>query len=197
MKFIGIAGGSGTGKTSIANMIKTQLANRVTIIPLDSYYNDNSHLLNKEREMLNFDHPSAFDFDLLYEHLCLLQQGIPVEQPTYSYIKRTRKKESITVNATEIFILEGILPFYDNRISKFLDIKFFIDLDENNRLNNIIKRDVEERGRNKEEVIDRFHKEVNPMHIKYIDSQKQKSDFILNELDLEIASKTIINHIKF
>ncbi len=196
MKLLGIAGGSGTGKTSITNALKNEFVETITILSLDSYYNDNSLLAPKEREKLNFDHPKAFDFDLLYNHLTSLKKGVSVEKPTYSYIERTRKKETETISPTNLIILEGILLYHDERIANLIDFKYFIDLDEHSRLKYIIKRDVEERGRTEKEVTERFFREVNPMHNNYIEAQKKYADFIFTNSNLADVKKTILTHIK-
>lgn len=190
-----MAGGSGTGKTTIAKAVK-KLLPAITIISLDSYYNDNSHLSLNEREKLNFDQPSAFDFDLLLEQMRLLKKGFSVEKPIYSYIRRTREKETETIDVNDIIFIEGILLFYDNRITDLLDYKYYIDLDEKIRLENIIKRDVSERGRKKEEVVERFYKEVNPMHSQYVSEQKLKADMVFNDVSLSKIVNKIINQLK-
>ena len=196
MKLIGIAGGSGTGKTTIANSVKRTSPEETTIIPLDSYYNDNSLLTPKERIKLNFDHPSAFDFNLIYEHLILLKKGHTIEKPTYSYIERTRQKETEKIIPNKTLLIEGILLYHDNRITDLLDYRFFIDLDEKSRLENIIKRDVKERGRNKDEITERFYSEVNPMHNTYVEKQKLKSHLVLYNTDINKTINIVVNQIK-
>lgn len=195
MKIIGIAGGSGTGKTTVANAVGDVLS--ATIISLDSYYNDNSHVSPTGREHLNFDHPSAFDFDLLFEHLNLLKKGFSIDIPFYSYIERTRLKKTRKVKPDEIILIEGILLYHDKRVIDLLDYKFFIDLEEKKRLENIIKRDTKERGRSENEIIERFYREVNPMHKQFIEGQKPKADLVLKDTSLNNLINVIINHLKF
>lgn len=196
MILIGIAGGSGTGKTSVVDIIIDKYFENAIAISLDSYYNDNSHLSPEERKKLNFDHPSAFDYDLLHKHLNLLKKSKIILKPTYSYIERTRQQETLKVYPSELFFIEGILLYFDDRITNLFDYRFYIDLDEMDRLDNIIKRDVKDRGRDPGEITKRFYEEVNPMHKKYVESQKNKVNYVINCRDLNETGAIIYNQLK-
>ena len=197
MLVIGIAGGSGSGKTTVVNAITNQLKEKVVVIPQDSYYNDSSHLPMEERQKINFDHPDAIDWDLLCDQLSQLKQGKSIEQPIYSYITCSRSKtETVTVKPAEVIIVEGILIFTCKKLRKQLDIKIFVDADDDDRLMRIITRDNLERGRNVEAVVDHYSKTVKPMHLQFIEPSKRYADIIIpqgghNKVAIDIISSTI------
>ncbi|MBQ1865643.1 MAG: uridine kinase [Bacteroidales bacterium] len=197
MLVIGIAGGSGSGKTTVVNAITSQLKEKVVVIPQDSYYNDSSHLPMEERQKINFDHPDAIDWDLLCDQLSQLKQGKSIEQPIYSYITCSRSKtETVTVKPAEVIIVEGILIFTCKKLRKQLDIKIFVDADDDDRLMRIITRDNLERGRNVEAVVDHYSKTVKPMHLQFIEPSKRYADIIIpqgghNKVAIDIISATI------
>ena len=197
MLVIGIAGGSGSGKTTVVNAITNQLKEKVVVIPQDSYYNDSSHLPMEERQKINFDHPDAIDWDLLCDQLSQLKQGKSIEQPIYSYITCSRSKtETVTVKPAEVIIVEGILIFTCKKLRKQLDIKIFVDADDDDRLMRIITRDNLERGRNVEAVVDHYSKTVKPMHLQFIEPSKRYADIIIpqgghNKVAIDIISATI------
>ena len=180
MLIIGIAGGSGSGKTTVVNKLTERLKEKVVVIPQDSYYKDSSHLSEEERQQLNFDHPDSIDFDLLYQHLKALKEGKTIEQPVYSYITCSRSKtETITVHPAEVIIIEGILLFTCAKLRKQMDIKIFVDADDDDRLMRVIARDTIERGKTIETVIERYSKTVKPMFLQFIEPSKRYADIII------------------
>ena len=197
MLIIGIAGGSGSGKTTVVKAITRQLKEQVVVIPQDSYYKDSSHLPMEERQKVNFDHPDSIDFDLLNRHLHELRCGKSIEQPVYSYITCSRSKtETITVNPAEVIIIEGILIFTCAKLREQMDIKIFVDADDDDRLMRIMTRDIEERGRDMEAVMSRYSKVVKPMYLQFIEPSKRYADIIIpqgghNRVAIEIIAATI------
>ena len=183
MLIIGIAGGSGSGKTTVVNEIarrmRTSDHENVTVIPQDSYYKDQSHLSMEERQALNFDHPDSIDWDLLVRQLKELKAGRAIDQPTYSYISCTRQPETVHVEPSDIIIVEGILIFTCRKLMNELDIKVFVDADDDDRLMRVITRDIVERGKNVEWVIDRYTKTVKPMYLQFIEPSKRYADIIV------------------
>lgn len=197
MLVIGIAGGSGSGKTTVVRSITKKLKERVVVIPQDSYYKDSSHLPIEERQHINFDHPDAIDFKLLCSQLKELKEGKPTEQPVYSYITCSRSKtETITVEPAEVIIIEGILIFTCKELRDQLDIKLFVDADDDDRLMRVISRDILERGKTVETVIERYTKTVKPMYLQFIEPSKRYADIIIpqgghNKVAIDIISATI------
>jgi len=183
MLVIGIAGGSGSGKTTVVNEIARRMRasahENVTVIPQDSYYKDQSHLSMEERQALNFDHPDSIDWDLLVRQLKDLKAGLAIDQPTYSYITCTRQPETVHVEPSDIIIVEGILIFTCRKLMNELDIKVFVDADDDDRLMRVITRDIVERGKNVEWVIDRYTKTVKPMYLQFIAPSKRYADIIV------------------
>lgn len=197
MLIIGIAGGSGSGKTTVVKAITQQLKERVVVIPQDSYYKDSSHLPLEERQKVNFDHPDSIDFDLLNSHLKDLREGKSIEQPVYSYITCSRSKtETITVDPAEVIIIEGILIFTCPRLREQMDIKIFVDADDDDRLMRVMARDIIERGKTVESVIERYTKTVKPMYLQFIEPSKRYADIIIpqgghNKVAIDVISATI------
>jgi uridine kinase len=181
MLIIGIAGGSGSGKTTVVREIARRMSphEHVTVIPQDSYYKDQGHLSMEERQALNFDHPDSIDWDLLVQHLRELKAGKAIDQPTYSYITCTRQEETVHVEPSDIIIVEGILIFTCKELMDELDIKVFVDADDDDRLMRVITRDIVERGKNVEWVIDRYTKTVKPMYLQFIAPSKRYADIIV------------------
>ena len=180
MTIIGIAGGTGSGKTTVVKKIAEALPpHYVTVVPLDSYYNDTSHMTEEERHAINFDHPDAFDWKLLTEHIKSLRAGQAVEQPTYSYIKCNRLKETIHVEPKPVIIIEGIMTLLNKKLREMMDLKIFVDTDSDERLIRNIQRDVVERGRTVEMVIDRYLKVLKPMHEQFIEPTNKYADIII------------------
>lgn len=180
MLIIGIAGGSGSGKTTVVKkMINNLPKGSVSIISQDSYYKDNGHLTHEEKKKINFDHPSSIEFELLIKHLDLLKEGKSIQMPIYSYITCARDKETIKVNPTKVVIVEGILIFTDYNLRKRLDVKAYVDADDDDRLTRIIWRDIEERGRSFKQVLDHYQEFVKPMHLQFIEPTKRFADIIV------------------
>ena len=180
MLIIGIAGGTGSGKTTVVRKIIQSLPEgEVTVIPQDSYYRDNSNLHLEERLKLNFDEPAAIEFELLVNQLKDLKAGKPVEQPIYSYLTCTRSKETIPIQPRDVIIVEGILILCDEELRNMMDMKVFVDADADDRLIRVINRDIIERGRTVEMVIDRYEKVLKPMHLQHIEPTKRYADLII------------------
>lgn len=180
MFIIGIAGGTGSGKTTVVRKLIERLPKgEVVIIPLDSYYNDSSNVPAEERQKINFDHPDAFEWSLLRKHIQDLKDGKPVEQPTYDYITSTRQKQTIHIEPKEVIIVEGIMCLWDKKLRDIMDLKVFVDADADDRLVRVIKRDIVERGRSTEMVIERYQRVLKPMHQQFIEPCKRYADVII------------------
>ncbi|MDE6542725.1 MAG: uridine kinase [Muribaculaceae bacterium] len=180
MLIIGIAGGTGSGKTTVVNRIIRALPpGEVAVLPQDSYYKDLSHLKPEERQKINFDEPKAIEWSLLVEQLQQLREGKTVQMPTYSYLTCTRQKETVTVQPRDVVIVEGILVLCDPVLRDMMDIKCFVDADADDRLIRVISRDCVERGRTPQMVIDRYERVLKPMHCQYIEPSKRFADLII------------------
>ncbi|WP_271783055.1 uridine kinase [Aquimarina algiphila] len=180
MLIIGIAGGTGCGKTTVVNQIVNELPeNEVCVISQDSYYKDTSHLTYDERVKINFDHPQSIDFDLLGEHLIALRNGKTIDQPVYSFVEHNRTKETITTAPSKVIIVEGILILTNPKIRDMFDIKIYVHTDSDERLIRRLKRDIAERGRDMDEVLDRYQNTLKPMHQQFIDPTKEFADLII------------------
>lgn len=196
MLIIGITGGSGSGKTTVVNKIKRSFSSeQVTIVSQDSYYKDNTNVPLEERQNINFDHPDSIEFDLLVEHMKLLRQGLPIDEPVYDYITSTRQPETIRVVPNPVVIVEGILLFTDKRVRELCDIKVFVDAEPDDRLIRIIERDMRERGRTAQQVIERYGI-VKEMHILFIEPTKRYADIIIpqggeNQVAITVLEATI------
>ncbi len=183
MLVIGIAGGSGSGKTTVVKAITDKLSeDKVVVIPQDSYYKDSSDLSDEEKRNHNFDHPDAIEWDLLCEQLKALKEGKSVEQPIYSFISCTRSKtETKHVEPAEIIIIEGILIFTCPELRNQMDIKIFVDADDDDRLMRVMERDISERGKDVHWVIERYSRTVKPMYLQFIEPSKRYADIIFPE----------------
>lgn len=180
MLVIGIAGGTGSGKTTVVNKIINSLPEGgVAVIPQDSYYKDSSHVPVEERSKINFDEPASIEWTLLVEHLKELKQGNAIEMPTYSYLTCTRQKETVHVEPRKVVIVEGILVLNDPTLREMMDVKVFVDADPDDRLIRVISRDCVERGRTPMMVIDRYQDVLKPMHNRYIEPTKAYADLIV------------------
>ncbi|MDE7386490.1 MAG: uridine kinase [Muribaculaceae bacterium] len=180
MLIIGIAGGTGSGKTTVVNKIIDSFpAGEVAVIPQDSYYKDSSHVPVEERSKINFDEPAAIEWTLLVEHLRQLKEGKSVEMPTYSYLTCTRQPETVHVEPRDVVIVEGILVLTDPVLRDMMDVKCFVDADPDDRLIRVISRDCIERGRTPQMVIDRYEDVLKPMHCMYIEPTKRFADLII------------------
>lgn len=199
MLIIGIAGGTGCGKTTVVDQIVSELPeDEVCIISQDSYYHDTSHLTLDERTKINFDHPQAIDFELLASHLKELRAGNSFEQPVYSFIEHNRTGETITTYPKKVIIVEGILILSDPVIRDMFDIKIFVHADSDERLIRRLKRDIATRGRNLAEVLNRYQTTLKPMHQQFIEPTKEYADIIIptnkyNTVAVEVI-RSIIDH---
>lgn len=180
MLVIGIAGGTGSGKSTVVQKLREMLHEEIVVIPQDAYYKDCSHLSPEEKAVQNFDHPDSIDFDLLIEHLNELKAGRAVEQPVYSYITCSRSKtETVKVKPAHIIVVEGLLIFTCERLRNMFDIKIFVDADSDDRLSRVIARDIVERGKSVEQVLRRYELTVKPMHLQFIEPSKRYADIII------------------
>ncbi|MCM1050496.1 MAG: uridine kinase [Paenibacillus sp.] len=180
MLVIGIAGGTGSGKTTVVKKIINALPEgEVAILPQDSYYKDSSHVPVEMRSKINFDEPAAFDWPLLVGHIEALKRGETIEMPTYSYLTCTRQPETVTVSPREVVIVEGILVLTDPVLRDLLDVKVFVDAEADERLIRVIARDCVERGRTPQMVLDRYRDVLKPMHEMYIEPSKKTADLIV------------------
>lgn len=196
MLIIGIAGGTGSGKTTVVKRIIELLPpGEVVVIPQDSYYRDSSHLPIEERQEINFDHPASIEFELLVEHVKLLKDGKPVEQPIYSYLTCTRAKETIPITPRHVVIIEGILVLTHPELRDLMDIKVFVDADADDRLSRVIARDIVERGRSVNKVLERYEKTVKPMHLQFIEPTKRYADIIVPQGGNNSVAITILTSI--
>jgi uridine kinase len=180
MLIIGIAGGTGSGKTTVVQQIIDQLPkDEVCVISQDSYYKDTSHLSYEDRVAINFDHPNSIDFDLLVTHLDSLRKGDSFEQPVYSFVEHNRTDETITTHPKKVVIVEGILILTHPEIREKFDIKVYVHADSDERLIRRLKRDMAERGRDLNEVLDRYQTTLKPMHQQFIEPTKEFADIII------------------
>jgi len=198
MLIIGIAGGTGCGKTTVVNQILNELPEgEVGVISQDSYYQDTTHLSYEERVKINFDHPRSIDFDLLATHLKKLKNNKAVNQPVYSFVQHNRTGDTILTNPRKVMIVEGILILTNPKLRDMFDIKIFVHADSDERLIRRLKRDIAERGRDLNEVLSRYQNTLKPMHEQFIEPMKEYADIIIpnnkyNTVAVDIV-KTIIN----
>jgi uridine kinase len=201
MLIVGIAGGTGSGKTTVVRKVMDNFPDgQVVIMPQDAYYRDNGHISLEERQAVNFDHPDSVEFTLLIEHLKKLKEGFPVEMPVYSYLTCLRDMETIPVSPAKVVIVEGILILTDPGLRNMLDIKVFVDADADDRLGRVIQRDIVERGRSVMVVLDRYHKTVKPSHLQFIEPSKRYADIIIpgggeNQVGIEVLISIIEKHL--
>jgi len=180
MLIIGIAGGTGSGKTTVVHQIMNQLPlTEVGIISQDHYYRENNNLSYEERAKINFDHPRAIDFELMTAHLQELKAGNPIPQPVYSFVTHNRTDDTILTNPRKVMIVEGILILADAKLRDMFDIKIFVHADSDERLIRRLKRDIAERGRDMEEVLNRYQNTLKPMHEQFIEPTKAYADIII------------------
>ena len=180
MTIIGIAGGTGSGKTTVVKKIVEALPpHSVAVVPLDSYYNDATELTDEERRQINFDHPDAFDWKLLHKQISMLKRGEAIEQPTYSYVLSNRLPETVHVEPKPVIIIEGIMTLVDRKLRNMMDLKIFVDTDSDERLIRNILRDVMERGRTVDMVLNRYLEVLKPMHEQFIEPTKKYADIII------------------
>ena len=195
-------GGTGSGKTTVVRKIVESLpAGEVVLLPQDSYYKDSSHVPVEERQNINFDHPDAFEWSLLSKHVMMLKEGKSIEQPTYSYLTCTRQPETIHIEPREVVIIEGILALCDKKLRNIMDLKIFVDADPDERLIRVIQRDVIERGRTAEAVMERYTRVLKPMHLQFIEPCKRYADLIVpeggsNKVAIDILTMYIKKHLR-
>ncbi len=179
---IGVAGGTGSGKSTVARKLCDVFEpDQVRLIPQDAYYKDQSHLSPEERKKTNYDHPLAFDNDLLVEHLDALMAGKTVQQPLYDFVNHTRLPETKELRAARVLIVEGILVLEDPRLRERMDVKVYVDTDSDERFIRRLKRDIFERGRTVESVIEQYLSSVRPMHLQFVEPTKRYADLIIPE----------------
>lgn len=201
MIIIGIAGGTGSGKSTVVKKIVESLnKDEVVVLPQDSYYKDSSHVPVNERQNINFDHPDAFEWSLLAEHIEKLKNGQSIEQPIYSYLTCTRQEETVHIEPREVVIIEGILALCDEQLRSMMDLKVFVDADADERLIRVIGRDIAERGRTAENVMKRYVNVLKPMHQQFIEPCKRYADLIVpeggnNQVAIDILTMYIKKHL--
>jgi len=179
---LGIAGGTGSGKTTVARKVAAALpSDAVATIEHDSYYRDRSEVPFEERSQLNYDHPDSLENELLYQHLCDLRAGRPVEVPVYDFKTHSRRKETRHIEPAPVIIVEGILVYVDERIRSMLDMKLFVDTDADIRVMRRIRRDIEDRGRDFASIREQYYNTVRPMHLQFVEPSKRWADLIIPE----------------
>ena len=202
MLVIGIAGGTGSGKTTVVNKILQQLnVEGVNVLSQDNYYHDNQHLTLSEREVLNYDHPKSIDFDLLIKHVAALKNGVAIEQPIYSFVTHSRSGDFVSIEPKSVLIVEGILVLTNSELLKEYDLKVFVHADSDERLIRRIRRDTQERGRDLQEVLHRYQTTLKHMHQEFIEPSKNEADLIVpnmkqNTVAIDFLSTVINNTLK-
>lgn len=201
MLIIGIAGGTGSGKTTVVRKIIESLpAGEVVLLPQDSYYKDSSHVPAEKRQSINFDHPDAFDWPLLSTQVAALRRGESIEQPVYDYLTCSRQPRTIHIKPREVVIIEGIMALFDPALRAMMDLKVFVDTDPDERLIRVIQRDMLERGRTAEAVMERYVRVLKPMHEQFIEPCKRYADLIVpeggsNQVAIDILTMYVRTHI--
>ena len=194
---IGIAGGSGSGKTTIAQKIKDYFEEEVVILCHDYYYKSNDNFSLEERKKLNYDHPNSFETELLIDHLKTLKNGDIIRHPVYSFVEHTRLKETVEVKPKKVIVVEGILIFENKELCDLMDIKVFVDTDADVRIIRRLLRDVKERGRDIDSVVNQYLGTVKPMHEEFVDPSKKRADIIIPEGgDNMVALSMLLERIK-
>ncbi|WP_314010947.1 uridine kinase [Pseudostreptobacillus hongkongensis] len=198
---IGIAGGTGSGKTSVANAVLEDLkksGEEIVLIEQDSYYKRNDHLSFSERVKLNYDHPNSIDFDLLREHILALKEGKYIEKPIYNFAEHNRSKETEKIESKPIIIVEGILILAIEKIRDILDMKIFVDTDDDIRLLRRMERDIQERGRSFDNIKEQYLSTVKPMHLEFVEPSKRYADVIIPRgKDNEVGIKMVSSRLKY
>jgi uridine kinase len=202
MFIVGVAGGTGSGKTTVVKKILDRFKdNQIVVIPQDSYYKDSSHLPIEVRQEINFDHPRSLEFKLLIKHIKKMKNNESVQQPIYSYLTCTRSEETIEIKPQKVVIIEGILILQNIQLRNLMDIKVFVDADNDDRLMRVIMRDIVERGRSINKVLERYEKTVKPMHLQFIEPTKRYADIIIpqggeNKVGIDVLSSIIEKQLK-
>jgi uridine kinase len=194
---IGIAGGTGSGKTTLARAISQALpSEHVSVLEHDHYYKDRSELPAEERAQLNFDHPESLDTALLVEHVRALKAGTTVEIPQYDFLTHGRRRETTQMRATPVVIVEGILVFVDEALRNELDVKIFVDTDADIRVMRRVRRDIEQRGRTFQSVREQYYRTVRPMHLAFVEPSKRWADLIIPEGDARVALDLVVSKLR-
>jgi len=193
---IGIAGGTGAGKTTVARLVGRRVGESVTRIPLDNYYEDQSHLPMAEREAANYDHPDAFEWELVREQVSALLDGESVDMPTYDFEVHNRTDETVRVDPTSVLIVEGIFALYDADVRDLCDLRLYVETDADVRILRRIERDVIERGRDLEGVIEQYLSTVKPMHERYVAPTRKHADLIVPEGANSVAVNVLEERIR-
>ncbi len=190
---IGVAGGTGSGKTTVARVILERVGEEhIAYLPHDAYYKDNSHLPPAERAKINYDHPDSLETSLLIEHLKRLREGFPIERPVYDFTTHSRTAETVTVQPHPIIMVEGILIFAEPELRKLFDVKIFVDTDADIRFIRRLVRDIEERGRTMTSVVEQYLKTVRPMHLEFVEPSKRYADVIIPEGGLNSVAMDMV-----
>jgi len=201
MLIVGIAGGTGSGKTTVVRKVMERFPNEdVVVMPQDSYYRDNGHITLEERQKINFDHPDSVEFGLLINHLKQLREGKSIEMPVYSYLTCLRSDETVRISPARVVLVEGILILADPGLRDIFDIKVFVDADADDRLGRVIQRDIIERGRSVMMVLERYHVTVKPSQLQFIEPSKRYADIIIprggeNQVGIEVLISIIEKHL--
>ncbi len=201
MLIVGIAGGTGSGKTTVVKKVMEKFPDeKVVVIPQDAYYRDNGHIPLEERQKINFDHPDSLEVTLLIDHLEKLRNGQTIEMPVYSYLTCLRSKETIPVKPARVVVVEGIMILCDSRLRDMFDIKVFVDADADDRLGRVIQRDIIERGRSVMAVLERYQETVKPSHLQFIEPSKRYADIIIpgggdNQVGIGVLVSIIEKHL--
>ena len=188
---IGIAGGTGSGKSTFTNRIKEEFGDRVSVIYYDNYYKAHDDMSFEERKLINYDHPDSFETDLLVEHLHKLKEGVPIQCPVYDYSIHNRTDKTIEVKPADVIIIEGILVLYDRRLAEMMDIKIYVDADADERILRRVIRDVKERGRDVEGIARQYLTTVKPMHYAFVEPTKYTADLVINSAYNNVAFDVI------
>lgn len=197
---IGIAGGSGSGKTTLMKNLMRKFGDNISVLSHDNYYRAHNELPYEQRSKLNYDHPDAFDTQMMIEHLKLLKEGVSIECPTYDYTIHNRAEQTILVEPRPVIVVEGILIFENKQLCDQMNIKIFVDTDADVRLIRRIKRDVAKRGRSLESVLEQYLSTVKPMHEMFVEPSKKNADIIVvgggkNLVALDMINNRILHHI--
>ena len=192
---IGVAGGPGSGKSTFTNRLKKLFGDHVTVLYYDNYYRAHNDIPFEERKKINYDHPDAFETELLLEHLSMLKEGKSIQCPVYDYTKHNRSGDVVEVSPSNIILLEGILVLADERLRNMTDIKIFVDADADERILRRVLRDVKERGRDIENIIDQYLTTVKPMHYLYVEPTKMYADMVINSGMNDVALDLVAHKI--
>lgn len=198
---IGIAGGTGSGKTTVTNRLKEQFKDNITVMYHDNYYKAHDEMAYEERCLLNYDHPDAFDTSLMIEHLKELKKGNSIDCPVYDYTQHNRSKETTTLQPAQVIVVEGILIFENKELCNLCDIRLFVDTDADTRILRRVLRDVKKRGRTIDSVVSQYLDTVKPMHEQFVEPSKKNAHLIIleggkNAVALDVIFKAVEAHLK-